>query len=117
MRALLWACRSLDLTTEQKVYEHTQIRGTHHGGDMRFGPDGYLYVSFGDNNTGDDHKDFTAANPKILYGKLVRLDVNVPGAGYKIPADNPYADGVMGAPEVYALVGYAGPPEVPRGPA
>jgi uncharacterized repeat protein (TIGR03806 family) len=94
---------TLDLTTEQKVYEHTQIRGTHHGGDMRFGPDGYLYVSFGDNNTGDNHTDFTAADPKILYGKLVRLDINVPGAGYKIPADNPFAaNPTMGAPEMFA---------------
>jgi uncharacterized repeat protein (TIGR03806 family) len=94
--------QSLDLASEQKVYEHTQVRGTHHGGDMHFGPDGYLYVSFGDNNTGDDHTDFTAQNRRSLYGSVVRLDVNVPGAGYKIPPDNPYANGVNGAPEIYA---------------
>lgn len=94
--------QSLDLASETKVYEHTQVRGTHHGGDSHFGPDGYLYVSFGDNNTGDDHTDFTAQNKKSLYGSVVRLDVNLPGEGYKIPPDNPYANGVEGAPEVYA---------------
>ncbi len=94
--------QSLDLASEAKVIEHTQVRGTHHGGDLKFGPDGYLYVSFGDNNTGDDHSDFTAQNLKSWYGSVIRLDVNVPGEGYKIPADNPYADGVMGAPEIYA---------------
>jgi uncharacterized repeat protein (TIGR03806 family) len=97
--------QTLDLTSELKLYEHTQVRGTHHGGSMHFGPDGYLYVSFGDNNTGDDHKDFTAANPKSNYGKLLRFDVNgTPAAGkaYAIPPDNPYADGVSGNPEIYA---------------
>lgn len=93
---------SLDLASETKVYEHTQLRGTHHGGDMKFGADGYLYISFGDNNSGDDHDDFTAQNKKSLYGSVVRLDVNVAGEGYKIPADNPYANGVEGAPEVWA---------------
>jgi glucose/arabinose dehydrogenase len=59
--------QSLDLASETKVYEHTQVRGTHHGGDSHFGPDGYLYVSFGDNNTGDDHNDFTAQNKKAAW--------------------------------------------------
>jgi uncharacterized repeat protein (TIGR03806 family) len=94
--------QSLDLASETKVYEHTQVRGTHHGGDMKFGADGYLYVSFGDNNTGDDHDDFTAQNRKSLYGAVVRLDVNVPGEGYKIPPDNPGVADTSWAPEVYA---------------
>ncbi len=94
--------QSLDLATEAKLLELTQVRGTHHGGDMKFGADGYLYISFGDNNTGDDHTDFTAQNRKSLYGSVVRLDVNVTGEGYKIPPDNPYANGLNGAPEVYA---------------
>ncbi|HTM45392.1 MAG TPA: PQQ-dependent sugar dehydrogenase [Polyangiaceae bacterium] len=93
---------TLDLTTEATVLEHTQIRGTHHGGGLAFGPDGYLYASFGDNNTGDDHTDGTAADWTKRYGSMVRLDVNVPGDGFNVPPDNPHADGVMGAPEVFA---------------
>jgi uncharacterized repeat protein (TIGR03806 family) len=97
--------KTIDPTTETKVYEHVQRRGTHHGGDSHFGPDGYLYVSFGDDNSGDymDARFADAQNPKSLYGKLVRLDVNVPGEGYKVPADNPFAAmPTMGAPEQWA---------------
>jgi uncharacterized repeat protein (TIGR03806 family) len=97
--------KTLDPATETKVYEHSQMRGTHHGGDLHFGPDGFLYVSFGDNNTGDYmNADFgTAADPKVLYGKLLRIDVNVAGEGYKIPTDNPYAaTPTVGAPEMWA---------------
>jgi uncharacterized repeat protein (TIGR03806 family) len=96
--------KTLDLASELKIWEHTQIRGTHHGGDLKFGADGFLYVSFGDNNSGDDHKDFTAAKTDTLYGKLVRLDVNgaTAAAPYKIPPDNPFADGTKGRPEIYA---------------
>jgi uncharacterized repeat protein (TIGR03806 family) len=94
--------QTLDLASEATVLQLTQLRGTHHGGDLAFGPDGFLYVSLGDNNSGDDHDDFTAADRSKLYGALLRLDVNVPGDGYNIPADNPYADGTAGAPEVFA---------------
>ena len=95
---------TIDLASELKIWEHTQIRGTHHAGDLKFGPDGYLYVSFGDNNTGDDHKDFTAALTTTLYGKLARFDVAgaTAAAPYKIPPDNPFADGTKGRPEIYA---------------
>jgi uncharacterized repeat protein (TIGR03806 family) len=97
--------KTLDVASETKVYEHVQRRGTHHGGDLHFGADGYLYVAFGDDNSGDymDARFGDAANPKVLYGKVLRLDVNVAGEGYKIPADNPYAaNTAAGAPEVWA---------------
>jgi uncharacterized repeat protein (TIGR03806 family) len=96
--------KSLDLASELKIWEHTQVRDTHHGGDLKFGPDGFLYVSFGDNNTGDDHTNFTAALTDTLYGKLIRIDVNgaTAAAPYKIPADNPFADGTKGRPEIFA---------------
>jgi uncharacterized repeat protein (TIGR03806 family) len=100
--------KTLDLTSELKLWEHVQRRGTHHGGDLKFGPDGYLYVSFGDDNSGDymDARFADAQNPKVSYGKLFRLDVSSPpdaGKPYKIPADNPYAaNPAMGLPEVFA---------------
>jgi uncharacterized repeat protein (TIGR03806 family) len=99
--------KTLDLTSELKIWEHVQRRGTHHGGSMHFGPDGYLYVSFGDDNSGDymDARFNDAQNPKVSYGKVFRLDVTSPpdaGKPYKIPADNPFADGVMGMPEIFA---------------
>ncbi len=88
--------------TETPLLTLAQKRGTHHGGDSQFGPDGYLYVSIGDNNTGDDRGDWTAADPMELYGKILRFDVDSAQQPYGIPADNPFADGVSGAPEVYA---------------
>jgi uncharacterized repeat protein (TIGR03806 family) len=101
------AGKTIDPTTELKIWEHVQRRGTHHGGSMHFGPDGMLYVSFGDDNSGDymDARFNDAQNPKVSYGKLFRLDVTAPpdaGKPYHIPADNPFADGAMGIPEMYA---------------
>jgi uncharacterized repeat protein (TIGR03806 family) len=97
---------TLDPASEAVIVEHSQLRGTHHGGDMAFGADGYLYVSFGDNNSGDPPHDaatsFLATDPMSRYGKVIRVDVNVPGDGFNVPADNPYANG-GGLPEVYAM--------------
>jgi uncharacterized repeat protein (TIGR03806 family) len=100
--------KTLDLASELKLWEHVQRRGTHHGGSMHFGPEGHLYVSFGDDNSGDymDARFSDAQNPKVSYGKILRLDVTSPpdaGKPYKIPADNPYAaNPTMGLPEIFA---------------
>jgi glucose/arabinose dehydrogenase len=59
----------------------------HQGGTIAFGPDGYLYVGFGDSQATDpnDH----AQNDGDLHGKLLRLDVNG-GSPYAIPPSNPF---------------------------
>lgn len=54
----------------------------HYGGQLAFGPDGRLYASFGDGNQPE-----TAQDPSTLLGKLVRLDVDQPGAQPQIVAD------------------------------
>jgi glucose/arabinose dehydrogenase len=67
----------------------------HHGGDLRFGADGYLYVSVGEAGSGE------APSLSSLRGKLLRLDVDG-GAPYAIPPTNPFV-GVGGAlPEIWA---------------
>jgi hypothetical protein len=73
----------------------------HNGGDLHFGPDGYLYISLGDGGSGCDPGD-EAQDPTSLLGKLLRIDVNS-GSPYGIPASNPYAgpDGI--ADEIWAL--------------
>lgn len=76
----------------------------HNGGNLAFGPDGFLYLGTGDGGSGNDPSDF-AQTPTELLGKMLRLDVDRadPPRAYGIPAGNPFADGQGGAPEVLML--------------
>jgi glucose/arabinose dehydrogenase len=76
----------------------------HNGGLVMFGPDGYLYAGLGDGGSGGDPEE-NGQDPTALLGKILRLDVNQVGdeTPYAIPSDNPFADGVDGRPEVWAL--------------
>lgn len=70
----------------------------HNGGNLAFGPDGYLYIGLGDGGSGNDPQ-HRAQNPNELLGKMLRIDVNVPDShptGYQIPGDNPFV--VAGRP-------------------
>ena len=64
----------------------------HNGGTLRFGPDGYLYISTGDGGWQGDPYD-NAQSRFSLLGKILRLDVDTGATGqpYGIPADNPFA--------------------------
>ena len=81
--------------------------GNHNGGDMHFGPDGMLYIAMGDGGGSGDPGD-RAQDMTTLLGKMLRLDVDNPGANtthacrhnsgvYGIPADNPFINGPQGA--------------------
>ena len=72
----------------------------HNGGWLGFGPDGYLYVALGDGGSGGDPDD-RAQNLNTLLGKLLRLDVS--GASYAIPPDNPFAGATPGLDEIWAF--------------
>jgi glucose/arabinose dehydrogenase len=76
----------------------------HNGGQLAFGPDGYLYVGIGDGGLLEggwrDGRD-----PASLLGKILRIDVDHPsseGAAYAIPPDNPYVDDPSSQPEIWA---------------
>ncbi len=73
----------------------------HNGGQLQFGPDGYLYASFGDGGGGGD-PDGNGQNIETLLGKIVRIDPR-PGAvpAYTIPPGNPFASG-PGRDEIWA---------------
>lgn len=73
----------------------------HNGGGLAFGPDGYLYASFGDGGSQGDPNG-NAQNPLSRLGKILRLDVNT-DSPYAAPANNPYADQPDLAPEVWAI--------------
>src|SRR5262245_3371604 len=79
------------------AYPHPYLM--HYGGHLAFGPDGYLYVSIGDGGHQGDPEEF-AQNPNLLYGKILRLDVNHPPP-YTIPPDNPFVGDPAWRPEVW----------------
>ena len=67
----------------------TQPFANHNGGNLAFGPDGYLYIGMGDGGAGDD-PDNLAQTPTSLLGKMLRIDVaGNPPNGYRIPPGNP----------------------------
>lgn len=68
----------------------------HNGGQIAFGPDGFLYVALGDGGSGGDPLG-NAQNRNVLLGKLLRLDVESGVTPYAIPPGNPFAS------EVWAL--------------
>jgi hypothetical protein len=73
----------------------------HHGGQLQFGPDGYLYVTIGDGGGAGDPLE-EAQELETLNGKILRIDPH-PGEDppYTAPADNPFV-GVAGADEIWA---------------
>jgi glucose/arabinose dehydrogenase len=72
----------------------------HNGGQLSFGPDGFLYLGPGDGgDAGDPEGD--AQNPESLLGKLLRIDPKRKG-GHRSPSSNPFVGG-PGADEVYAI--------------
>jgi glucose/arabinose dehydrogenase len=60
----------------------------HNGGQVAFGPDGYLYIGLGDGGSGGDPNG-NGQNLNVLLGKMLRIDVNS-GSPYSIPAGNPF---------------------------
>lgn len=74
-----------------------QPRGNHNGGQLAFGPDGYLYIGLGDGGGGGDPGE-NGQNPDTQLGSILRIDVSG-SSGYAIPNDNPFVAGQ--APEVF----------------
>ena len=76
----------------------------HNGGKIAFGPDNFLYISFGDGGSGGDPGN-RAQDKSLIFGKILRIDVNSVSAGrqYSIPVTNPYFNNVLGyREEIYA---------------
>ncbi|MDH4145295.1 MAG: PQQ-dependent sugar dehydrogenase [Acidimicrobiia bacterium] len=90
-----------DATARRAVLRLDQPFGNHNGGHLTFGPDGYLYLGFGDGGSAGDPAG-NAQNPGVLLGKILRIDPSG-GEPYAIPADNPYAAAGGAAPEIWLL--------------
>ncbi|MEM1205888.1 MAG: PQQ-dependent sugar dehydrogenase [Acidobacteriota bacterium] len=84
--------------------------GGHYGGQLQFGPDGYLYFALGDGGQQQDPS-CRAQNLALYQGKMMRIDVDqsVGAPPYHgIPGDNPFVGGGDPADEVWA-VGFRNP--------
>ena len=79
-----------------------QPRGSHNGGHMEFGPDGFLYIGTGDGGraAGDDDR---SQDPGTLLGKMLRIDVESGVSPYAIPDDNPFVQTAGYRGEIWAL--------------
>lgn len=90
-----------DPNSGEYIIRINQPYPNHNGGNIAFGPDGYLYIGMGDGGSGGDPEG-NGQNPKALLGKMLRLDVDN-GSPYVIPAGNPFANNSSFAPEIWAL--------------
>ena len=93
--------------SRQEILRVTQPQGNHNGGDLAFGPDGYLYIALGDGGGGGDddpgHGDVgNGQEHQTLLGKILRIDVGG-AAPYTIPADNPFVTDSGALDEIWAL--------------
>ena len=103
-RLASWAVTNgaIDPASEVQHLEVGQPFENHNGGQIAFGPDGFLYVALGDGGSGGDPRN-NGQNPDTLLGALLRISPIPAGPEpYAVPADNPFATG-GGAPEVWAF--------------
>jgi glucose/arabinose dehydrogenase len=94
--------------SERILLVHEQPFANHNGGEIAFGPDGYLYIGLGDGGSQSDPSG-NGQSRQTLLAKLLRIDVDTPPAAnrqYAIPDTNPYAPGGLapgaGLPEIWA---------------
>jgi len=89
-------------SSEEAVLMVEQPFANHNGGQLAFGPDGYLYIGMGDGGSGGDPQN-NGQNPAALLGKILRLDVESGVVPYAIPPTNPYRQTQGYRGEIWAL--------------
>ena len=91
-------------TTERRLLRiaHPTF-ANHNGGQLAFGPDGFLYIGTGDGGSGGDPRG-NAQNRRSLLGKILRIAPNVTSAtpAYRIPSTNPWARSTVFRHEIWA---------------
>jgi glucose/arabinose dehydrogenase len=89
-----------DPSSEAVIMRVPQPYGNHNGGDIAFGPDGYLWIATGDGGGAGDPEG-SGQNLQTLLGKLLRIDVDH-GSTYTIPLDNPFVGDPNAFDEIWA---------------
>jgi glucose/arabinose dehydrogenase len=102
------ALGAVDPASRRAVLAQAQPESNHNGGELAFGPDGYLYLGLGDGGAAGDQGSghVSGGNGQSLgtwLGKILRIDPT-PGAGvaYTIPPGNPFAGTAGARPEIWA---------------
>ena len=92
-----------DPDSELVILEVPQPFGNHNGGQIAFGPDGYLYIGLGDGGAAGDPRS-NGRNTATLLGSVLRIAVSesTEAIPYRIPADNPLLGQPGARPEIWA---------------
>jgi glucose/arabinose dehydrogenase len=91
-----------DAASEEVLLTVKQPFANHNGGQLAFGPDGYLYIGMGDGGSaGDPFRN--GQKMDALLGKLLRIDVGSGVRPYAVPVANPFSGKKGAAPEIWAL--------------
>jgi glucose/arabinose dehydrogenase len=90
--------------SEVIIMEVGQPFSNHNGGQLAFGPDGYLYIGLGDGGSAGDPQR-NGQNMSTLLGKILRIDVNaiLVTGNYRIPSDNPFVNTAGARAEIWAF--------------
>ena len=89
-----------DPASEQVILTAAQPYPNHNGGQVLFGPDGFLYLGLGDGGSADDPEG-RGQDRSDLLGSILRLDVQA-GTSYTVPPDNPFVGQAGIQPEIWS---------------
>jgi glucose/arabinose dehydrogenase len=89
-----------DAASEQTILTADQPYANHNGGQILFGPDGFLYLGLGDGGSANDPEG-RGQDLSDLLGSILRLDVQA-GTSYTVPADNPFVGQPNIRPEIWS---------------
>jgi glucose/arabinose dehydrogenase len=95
--------RRANESSERALLQIDDPYSNHNGGDLQFGPDGYLYIALGDGGGGGD-PDENGQDLGALLGKILRINVDAkdPGLEYAVPDDNPFVGTEGARPEIWS---------------
>lgn len=97
-------------SSELVLITQVQPYPNHNGGHLAFGPDGYLYIGFGDGGGEGDPLN-NAQNRSVLLGKILRINVDSASGGnnYSVPVTNPFYGNTMGYRQEIFVYGLRNP--------